>query len=121
MPYLMPMLNRRIPRWVLPAALGGVLAMAGADAVLMRRHKVSIRPAAIREGIGLHADAVGEGLRVQWDSAIGSRPTTGTILGSTVARRKIGRGFGSNSARPRISKSGSLVESGPLSSALRDY
>ena len=68
----MPMLNWRIPRWVLPAALGGVLAMAGADAVLMRRHKVSIRPAAIREGIGLHADAVGEGLRVQWDS--GSRP-----------------------------------------------
>src|ERR1035441_10916715 len=72
MPYLMPMLNRRIPRWVLPAALGGVLAMAGADAVLMRPHKVSIRPAAIREGIGLHADAVGEGLRVQW--ARGSRP-----------------------------------------------
>jgi hypothetical protein len=68
----MPMLNWRIPRWVLPAALGGVLAMAGADAILMRRHSVSVRPPAIPEQIGLHANAEGEGLRVQWDRA--SRP-----------------------------------------------
>ena len=66
------MLRLRIPRWVLPAALGGVLAMAGADAILMRRHKVSARPLAIPEQIGLHANAEGEGLRVQWDRA--SRP-----------------------------------------------
>ena len=66
------MVNWRIPRWALPAALGGVLAIAGADAVLMRRHPVSVRPRAIPEQIGLHADAEGEGLRVQWDR--GSRP-----------------------------------------------
>ena len=46
--------------------------MAGADAILMRRHKVSARPLAIPEQIGLHANAEGEGLRVQWDRA--SRP-----------------------------------------------
>jgi hypothetical protein len=68
----MAMLNWRIPRWVLPAALGGVLAMAGADAILMRRHSVSVRPPAIPEKIGLHANAEGEGMRVQWDRA--SRP-----------------------------------------------
>jgi hypothetical protein len=68
----MAMLNWRIPRWVLPATLGGVLAMAGADAILMRRHPVSARPRAIPEQIGLHANAEVEGLRVQWDRA--SRP-----------------------------------------------
>ena len=46
--------------------------MAGADAILMRRHKVSARSPAIPEQIGLHANAEGEGLRVQWDRA--SRP-----------------------------------------------
>ena len=70
--YLMPMLAWHIPRWVLPAAVGGVLAMAGADAILMRRHSVSVRPTAIPEQIGLHANAEGDGLRVQWDRA--SRP-----------------------------------------------
>jgi hypothetical protein len=68
----MAMLNWRIPRWVLPAALGGVLAMAGADAILMRRHSVSVRPPAVPEKIGLNANAEGEGMRVQWDRA--SRP-----------------------------------------------
>src|SRR5450759_5780135 len=66
------MLAWRIPRWVLPAALGGVLAMTAADAVLMRRHPVSVRPRATPEAIGLRADAEGEGLRVQWDRR--SRP-----------------------------------------------
>jgi len=66
------MLAWRIPRWALPAALGGVLAIAVADVVLMRRHPVSVRPQAIPEQIGLHADAEGEGLRVQWDRS--SRP-----------------------------------------------
>ena len=46
--------------------------MAGADAILMRRHSVSVRPAAIPEKIGLQANAEGEGMRVQWDRA--SRP-----------------------------------------------
>jgi len=40
------MMTWRIPRWVLPAALGGVLAMTAADAVLLRRHHVSVRPRA---------------------------------------------------------------------------
>ena len=38
----------------------------------MRRHKVSVPRPAIPEQIGLHANAEGEGLRVQWDRA--SRP-----------------------------------------------
>ena len=46
--------------------------MAGADAILMRRHTVSARPRAIPEQIGLHANAEGEGMRVQWDRS--SRP-----------------------------------------------
>ena len=41
--------------------------MTAADAVLLRRHPVSVRPRAIPEQIGLHAGAEGEGLRVQWD------------------------------------------------------
>ena len=62
----------RIPRWALPAAIGGVLAIGAVDAVLMQRHPVSVRPVAMPEQIGLHADADGEGMRVQWDRA--SRP-----------------------------------------------
>src|ERR1035441_9508500 len=62
----------RIPRWAVPAAIGGVLAIAGADAFLMQRRPISVRPRAIAEKIGLRADAEGEGLRVQWDR--GSRP-----------------------------------------------
>lgn len=46
--------------------------MTAADAVLMRRHPVSVRPRTIPEKIGLRADAEGEGLRVQWDR--GSQP-----------------------------------------------
>ena len=41
--------------------------MTAADAVLLRRHPVSVRPRAIPEQIGLHAGAEGGGLRVQWD------------------------------------------------------
>lgn len=66
------MLAWRIPRWVLQAALGGVLAIAVTDAVLMWRHPIAVRPQAIPEKIRLHADAEGEGLRVQWDRV--SRP-----------------------------------------------
>ena len=62
----------RIPRWAVPAAIGGVLAIAGADAILMQRRPVAVRPRAIAEKIGLRADAEGKGLRVQWDR--GSRP-----------------------------------------------
>jgi hypothetical protein len=57
----------RIPRWAIPAAIGGVLAIAAVDAVLMQRHPVSVQPLAMPEQIGLHADADGEGLRVQWN------------------------------------------------------
>jgi hypothetical protein len=39
---------------------------------MMRRHPVSARPRPIPEQIGLHADAEGGGVRVQWDRA--SRP-----------------------------------------------
>ena len=46
--------------------------MTAADAIMMRPHPVSVRLRAIPEQIGLHADAEGEGLRVQWDR--GSRP-----------------------------------------------
>ena len=66
------MMAWRIPRWAVPAAIGGVLAIAGADAILMQRRPVAVRPRAIAEKIGLRADAEGEGLRVQWDR--GSRP-----------------------------------------------
>jgi hypothetical protein len=62
----------RIPRWVLPVALGGVVTLAGADAFLMRRHPISVPSRAIPEKIGLHADAEDGGLRVGWDRA--SRP-----------------------------------------------
>ena len=62
----------RIPRWALPAALVGVVAIAGADAFLMRRHPISVRPRPTPEKIGLHADAEGGTLRVEWDLA--SRP-----------------------------------------------
>jgi hypothetical protein len=69
MPWFKPMLARHIPRWALPAALGGVLAIVAADAVLMQRHPVSVRPPAVPETIGLRADAEGERLRVQWNRA----------------------------------------------------
>jgi hypothetical protein len=38
------MVAMRIPRWVLPAAVGGVLAMTVTDTVMMRRHRVTVRP-----------------------------------------------------------------------------
>jgi hypothetical protein len=66
------MLAWHMPRWTLPAALGGVLAMAAVNLVLMQRRPVSVRPQAMAETIGLRADAEGEGVRVQWDR--GSRP-----------------------------------------------
>ena len=68
----MTMAAWHIPRWALPAALGGVLALFVADAFLMRRHPVSVRPPTAAETAGLHVVAEGEGLRVQWDR--GSRP-----------------------------------------------
>jgi hypothetical protein len=66
------MLAWHIPRWALPAALCGVLAIAGADVILMRHHPLAARPQPIPEQIGLHADAEGAGVRVDWDRA--SRP-----------------------------------------------
>jgi hypothetical protein len=62
----------RIPRWALPVALGGVVAIAGADAFLLRRHPISVPRPAISEKIGLRADSEGGSLRVEWNRA--SRP-----------------------------------------------
>ncbi len=60
------MMAWRVPRWLLPAALCGVVAIASADVVLMRRHPVKAARA-ISEPIGLHVDADGPSLRVQWN------------------------------------------------------
>jgi hypothetical protein len=57
----------RLPRWALPAALCGVVAITSADVVLMRRHPLSVRPQVMPEKISLRADAEGEGVRVQWN------------------------------------------------------
>jgi hypothetical protein len=43
------------------------VAITSADVVLMRRHPLTVRPQVVREKIGLHADAEGGGVRVQWD------------------------------------------------------
>ena len=64
-----------IPRWALPVVLGGVVAIAGADAFLMRRHPISVPSRTIPEKIGLRADTDGGSLRVDWDRA--SRPIRG--------------------------------------------
>ena len=48
------------------------MAIAGADAFLMRRHPISVTARAIPEKIGLRADSDGGSLRVDWDRA--SRP-----------------------------------------------
>lgn len=59
----------RIPRWLLPAALAGVVAIAGTDAFLMRHHRISVPQRGIRENIRLRADEEDGGLRVEWDRA----------------------------------------------------
>lgn len=61
------MLAWHIPRWALPVAIGGVLAIAGGDIVLMRRHRIAAPLQGTPEEIGLHADAEGDFLRVQWN------------------------------------------------------
>jgi hypothetical protein len=66
------MLTGQIPRWAIRVALGGVLTLAIADVILMRHHPIAARPRPIPEKVGLHADAEGGGVRVQWDRA--SRP-----------------------------------------------
>src|SRR5882762_9572505 len=62
-----PMIAWRVPRWLLPAALCGVVAITAADVVLLRRHPVKKAPRASSEPIGLHVDADGPSLRVQWN------------------------------------------------------
>ena len=57
----------RLPRWALPAALCGVVAITSADVVLMRRHPLSVPPQVMPEKISLRADVEGEGVRVQWN------------------------------------------------------
>ena len=58
----------QVTRWLLPAALAGVLAIAVTDAVMLRHHPV-ITPAApkISEHIGLTAETDGDALHLQWD------------------------------------------------------
>ena len=57
----------RVPGWLLPAALCGVVAITSADVVLLRHHPVKKAPRAISEPIGLHVAADGPSLRVQWN------------------------------------------------------
>src|SRR6266481_3468483 len=58
----------QVTRWLLPAALAGVLAIAVTDAVMLRRHPV-ITPTAQKnsERIGLTAEPDGDALHLQWD------------------------------------------------------
>jgi hypothetical protein len=62
------MQNRPYLRWLLPAALTGVLAFAATDAILLRHRPVPL-PAgpAIPENIGLTADVDGDALQLQWN------------------------------------------------------
>ena len=66
------MLAWRIPQWALPVALGGVLAIAGTDAILVQRRPISVPSRTVPEKIGLRADAESGGLRVEWNRT--SRP-----------------------------------------------
>jgi hypothetical protein len=63
----MLMMALRIPRWLLPAALCGVVAITSADVVLLRRHPVKELPRTTPEPIGLHVDTDGSSLHVQWN------------------------------------------------------
>ncbi len=58
----------QVTRWLLPAALAGVLAIVVTDAVMLRRHPVTA-PAAHKtsERIGLTAAPDGDALHLQWD------------------------------------------------------
>jgi hypothetical protein len=58
----------QLPRWLLPAALCGVLAIAITDVVMLRRRPAP-PPAAqkVSERIGLTAEGDGEALHLQWD------------------------------------------------------
>lgn len=58
----------QVPRWLLPAALAGVLAIAATDLVMLRRHPAVAAPTSkASEHIGLTAQADGDALHLQWD------------------------------------------------------
>jgi hypothetical protein len=57
----------RIPEWAIATALGGVLALGAVDLYMMRRHPVKPHPRAQSDSIGLHAEADGEAVRIQWN------------------------------------------------------
>jgi hypothetical protein len=61
------MMAWRIPRWLLPAALWGVVAITSADVVLLRHHPVKKAPRVNVEPIGLHVAAEGPSVRIQWN------------------------------------------------------
>jgi len=58
----------QVPRWLLPAALAGMLAIAITDAVMLRRHPAiaQVTPT-VSERIGLTAEPDGDALHLQWD------------------------------------------------------
>jgi hypothetical protein len=70
----------QLTRWLLPAALAGVLEIAVTDAVMLRRH-AAITPAAQKhsERIGLTAEPDGDALHLQWDRH--ARPIQGADHG----------------------------------------
>jgi hypothetical protein len=57
-----------LPRWVLPAALTGMVAIAAIDAVMLRKNPVH-EPAAppVFEHIGLAAAPDGDAIQLQWN------------------------------------------------------
>ncbi|MEO8369516.1 MAG: hypothetical protein ABI806_09965 [Candidatus Solibacter sp.] len=57
----------QIPEWAISTALCGVLVLGAVDLYLMRRHPVKPHPRPQAQTIGLHAEADGESLRVQWN------------------------------------------------------
>jgi len=62
----------QVPEWAISTALCGVLVLGAVDLYMMRRHPVKPHVLPQAEAIGLHAEADGEALRVQWNHR--SRP-----------------------------------------------
>jgi len=57
----------RIPEWAIATALAGVLALGAVDLYMLRRHSIAPPPRPGADTIGLHADADGDAVRLQWN------------------------------------------------------